>query len=64
MKPEAVPKTFVCSACGLDWKRHGEKPTLAKCVELLKADLAKRAVVKEGTKGIEFKGTGGTWLTS
>lgn len=40
MKPEPVNKHVICSACGLDWNRHGAKPTLATCVKLLKDDLA------------------------
>jgi hypothetical protein len=43
MKPEPKPLQIVCSCCGLDWEKHGAKPTLAKCVELLKAELAKRS---------------------
>lgn len=41
-KPEPVNKLVVCSMCGLDWARHGASPTAEKCVELLKADIAKR----------------------
>lgn len=41
-QPKAVVKSKVCSECGLDWARHGAKPTLDDCVKLLKADLAKR----------------------
>jgi hypothetical protein len=40
LKPEPVPKSIVCSLCGLDWKRHDAKQTVEKCIELLKADLA------------------------
>lgn len=31
-----------CSECGLDWKEHGEKPSLEDCVRLLKVELAKK----------------------
>lgn len=41
MKPSPIASAHVCSACGLDWKRHGDKPSLSKCVELLKADLTR-----------------------
>lgn len=39
MKPEPINKHIVCSMCGLDWEQHGAKPTLEKCVELLKAEV-------------------------
>ena len=39
IKPEPVPTKIVCSVCGLDWGDHGEKPTLATCIELLKDEL-------------------------
>jgi hypothetical protein len=39
-KPEPKSVSIVCTVCGLDWRQHGEKPTLEKCVELLKAELA------------------------
>lgn len=42
MKPEPKTIKVVCTACGLDWGAHGAKPTLAKCVALLKAELAKK----------------------
>lgn len=41
-KPEPIPTLVSCSVCGLSWDAHGEKPTLLDCVELLKAELAKR----------------------
>jgi hypothetical protein len=44
-KPEPINKHIVCSLCGLDWEKHGEKPVIEKCVELLKAELAKRPPV-------------------
>ena len=40
-KPEPQPLNIVCSNCGLDWNRHGDKPTVEKCIELLKGDLAR-----------------------
>ena len=39
--PTPIPSAHKCSVCDLDWKRHGEKPTLEKCVELLKAECAR-----------------------
>lgn len=42
LKPEPVHKGATCSVCGLDWDRHGKAPTIEKCVELLKAELAPR----------------------
>ncbi len=51
--PEPVIVSEVCSLCGLDWKRHGKKPTSEKCVELLldevrrlNAQLAHRPIVR------------------
>lgn len=45
-KPKPVPKSVVCSECGLAWNRHTEgrktDPTPDVCIRLLKADLAKR----------------------
>jgi hypothetical protein len=41
-KPEPVAKLTVCSLCGLDWSLHGEKPTMADCIRLLKAELERR----------------------
>ena len=46
-KPEAVPAALKCSVCGLDWRKHGSKPTLEKCVELLKAEKARPNFEKE-----------------
>lgn len=42
MQPKPKNVKVVCEACGLDWAKHGEKPTLATCVDLLKAELASR----------------------
>lgn len=42
--PKPKPTGFVCSECGLDWERHGKKPSLSICVELLKADLVKKSL--------------------
>jgi hypothetical protein len=42
MKLEPQPLNIVCSACGLDWEKHGKKPTPADCIKLFKAELAKR----------------------
>lgn len=43
-KPTPVVVTEVCSMCGLDWQRHGDKPTTEDCIRLLKAELASRPV--------------------
>lgn len=40
-KPEPIVTSTVCSLCGLDWDAHGDKPTALKCIELLRAELAK-----------------------
>lgn len=40
-KPVPVHTQTVCSVCGLDWDRHGDKPTAETCIELLKQDLAR-----------------------
>lgn len=40
-KPTPVHTNTICSVCGLDWDRHGEKPTPETCIELLQADLAR-----------------------
>jgi hypothetical protein len=34
-KPQPRVVSEVCTLCGLDWKRHGEKPTSEDCVKLL-----------------------------
>jgi hypothetical protein len=39
-RPKPRHVQTVCDICGLDWKRHGRAPTVEKCIELLKADLA------------------------
>lgn len=39
-KPEARVVSEVCSMCGLDWARHGAKPTTETCIRLLASDLA------------------------
>lgn len=44
-KPEPINKHIVCSVCEQNWEAHGPKPTLEKCVELLKAELAKRPTI-------------------
>jgi hypothetical protein len=44
MKPEPKVTKRVCTLCGLDWGLHGAKPTVETCVELLKAELAKRRI--------------------
>lgn len=36
-KPKPVVVSTVCSECGLPWEDHGDTPTLADCVRLLKA---------------------------
>lgn len=38
-KPTARVVSEVCSLCGLDWKRHGDAPTVETCVELLLAEV-------------------------
>jgi hypothetical protein len=40
--PKPVVQRTVCSECGLDWDKHSAKPSLADCVKLLKAELARR----------------------
>jgi hypothetical protein len=42
VKPEPITKHIVCSLCGLNWEQHGENPGAEKCIELLKAELARR----------------------
>lgn len=51
------PKTLkvVCDVCGLDWAAHGEKPTLEKCVELLRAELAELAKLAKLAKPRTFE---------
>jgi len=39
LTPHPVLKEVVCSECGLAWELHGEHPSLAECVRLLKAEL-------------------------
>jgi hypothetical protein len=41
-KPSPKPTRIVCGVCGLSWEAHGEKPTLVTCIDLLRAELAKR----------------------
>ena len=58
MKPEPISKHVVCSCCGLNWEAHGPKPTMEKCVELLKAEVAKRPRLQAqitGTNGYGFQ---------
>ena len=43
-KPEPVVTSQACSLCGLDWNRHGDKPTAETCITLLRADLAARPI--------------------
>lgn len=38
--PKPVITARTCSVCGLPWDDHGKRPTINKCVELLKAALA------------------------
>ena len=63
MKPEPISKYIVCSLCGMNWDEHGEKPTAEKCVELLKAEMAKRPryqqIYHQGTSV-----TGGTFFAA
>lgn len=42
VKPKPKATAVVCSVCGLPWGGHGSEPTLLTCVELLRAELAKR----------------------
>jgi hypothetical protein len=47
MKPEPVPQSVVCTACGLSWDWHEPnrgKVTLSECVRLLRAELLKRPI--------------------
>jgi hypothetical protein len=41
-QPQPVGASTVCSECGLAWNLHGATPTLADCVALLRAELARR----------------------
>jgi len=57
--PEPKPTAIVCSVCGLEWKRHGKTPTLEKCIELLKAEVARKPIVTwAGTSPTFFQQTG------
>jgi hypothetical protein len=42
VKPNPVVITTICSDCGLDWDDHGENPTSAVCIRLLKEALARK----------------------
>lgn len=47
MKPEPVPQSVICTACGISWDLHKPsrgKVTLSECVRLLRAELAKRPI--------------------
>lgn len=59
-KPEPVVVSTVCSLCGLDWNDHGDKPTAATCVDLLRAELAKRPQVSWTINPSSFYGSGQT----
>ena len=55
-KPKPISTSVVCSECGLPWDKHStaedEEVTLASCVGLLKAELAKRPLFTySGTTG-------------
>lgn len=57
--PQPVVVRTVCSECGLDWDGHGDKPTFADCIRLLKAEVAKPRVAYPGTATITgISGTG------
>ena len=56
MTPQPKTIKVVCSECGLDWEAHGPNPSLEKCVELLKAELAHRPTPSRPYQGW----TGGT----
>lgn len=57
--PKPIPTAHVCSECGLDWQRHGNKPTLAKCVELLRVEVARLKGPK--SKSMEYIGQPYLW---
>lgn len=41
-KPEPIVVETVCSLCDQPWEDHGETPTTADCIRLLKQQLALR----------------------
>lgn len=57
MKPEPKPLNIVCSNCGMKWDAHGEKPTVDKCVELLKAELARRPMWQANMSSTPYYGS-------
>lgn len=64
MKPAPQPQYVVCTNCGLDWDKHGDKPTESKCVELLKAELATAKAAGRRYSGISsypFTSVSGSW---
>lgn len=63
-KPAPIAKNVVCSCCGLAWDRHGKEPGVDKCVELLKADLAKRPHYSTNGLGISTAASGLTWTVN
>lgn len=42
MKPEPIVVRTLCSLCDLDWEPHGDEPTTADCIRLLKIELSRR----------------------
>lgn len=46
LRPTPVITSEVCSVCGLDWARHGDKPTAKTCIDLLRIDLASARVAQ------------------
>lgn len=40
LRPTPVITSEICSVCGLDWARHGDKPTAKTCIDLLRADAS------------------------
>ena len=59
MKPVAVPTAYKCSVCDLPWDKHGEKPTLQRCVDLLKMEVARLRTPNWG-----MESTGKTYVTN
>lgn len=63
-KPKPVPKSVVCSECGLPWSKHtdGRKtdPTPDVCIRLLKLELAKRPAFHMASSGYTFVSPGYT----
>lgn len=41
-KPQPVTVDVRCSLCDLEWAKHGDEPTTADCIRLLRAELRVR----------------------